>query len=401
MKIAFLTPEFTTEKNWHGGLANYLKRVTEGLTSKGHDVSVFVVSETDEKISEGETSVYRIKFNSLLYKTLNLITFKRIPVFLKTLISSSQVCKRFKKEDREKEYDVIQVSSYLTPGLFLFSSKDTERLVTRVSSITKVVWEAYGKNNRLDLLLVNWAENILLRKSKKKYSPSLISKRILSEQYNIDVDLLQPPYYFNQIEKDYSFFEKNLKGKKYFLFFGSLGRLKGVDFLAKNMYKILKSNREYSFVFVGKDMGYQGGSMIDYVREKAGKYSDRIIYSNSLEHAQLFPVIENANAVILPSRIDNLPNTLIESMSLGKIVVGTYDGGFDQLIDDGENGFLLKFGDDEALLGILRRITKLTPKERAEYERRTKNRVVEQLDFEERINDLEDYFKDIVNNKNA
>lgn len=396
MRIAFLTPEFITEKNWHGGLANYLKRVTEGLSQRGHDVRIFALSDRSDTIQYKEVVVYKINFNSTLFKFLDLLTFGRITTFLKSVISAFQVCREFKKIDRNSNFDIVQSASYSTLGIFLYSPKDKKRLVTRISSISKLYWGAYGKNNKIDLFLVNWLELKLLKKSAKSYSPSLISKRLLEEESNIRVDFLEPPYQFNKPKEDNSFFIKKLVGKKYFLFFGSLGKLKGVDFIAENIREILKLNKAYYFVFIGKDMGYKGGSMKDFVKEKAGKYSEKIVYSNSLEHPQLFPVIENAIAVVLPSRIDNLPNTLIESMSLGKIVVGTYDGGFDQLIENEVNGFLLDFGNNQRLLKILREIANMNSEEISGYEKRAKERVFKQLNFENRINDLENYFKDIL-----
>ncbi len=46
--------------------------------------------------------------------------------------------------------------------------------------------------------------------------------------------------------------------------------------------------------------------------------------------------------LFLPSRIDNLTNTCIESMALGKVVIGTQGAIFEQLIEDGVNCFLCR-----------------------------------------------------------
>jgi glycogen synthase len=377
-------------------LANYLEKVTTALSYKGHEVSVFVLSEKNEKIYSEQVAIYRIKFNKWLFFILNTLTFKRISHFLRSLISSFQLCQKFQVIDNELNFDVIQSTSYLTPGILLNSRKDRSRLVTRISSIHKIWRRGYGKKNKLDIFLVNHLEIIALKKSYKNYAPSRNLKAILSDTIEIKIDLLEPPLSYQKIEKDSTFYEKYLKGKKYFLFFGSIGALKGVDFLANNIYQILDSNLDYYFVFIGKNMRYNRGHMMDFVNEKAGKHSNRIIFSKTLKHSKLFPIIENAKAVILPSRIDNLPNTLIESMSLGKIVVGTYDGGFDQLIEHQVNGFLLNFGNDHELLNILQKITEMSLKEIAEYEQRARKRVYRQLDFENRTTDLEVYFKNIV-----
>ncbi|MDF1845396.1 MAG: glycosyltransferase, partial [Rubripirellula sp.] len=51
--------------------------------------------------------------------------------------------------------------------------------------------------------------------------------------------------------------------------------------------------------------------------------------------------VANARFVILPSRIDNIPNTALEAMALGRVVIGTQNASFDQLIDDKHNGFVV------------------------------------------------------------
>jgi glycosyltransferase involved in cell wall biosynthesis len=57
--------------------------------------------------------------------------------------------------------------------------------------------------------------------------------------------------------------------------------------------------------------------------------------------------------VVLPSLIDNLPNACLEAMALGKPVVGTRGASFEEMIRDGETGFLVPAGDAEALADTL------------------------------------------------
>ncbi len=87
-------------------------------------------------------------------------------------------------------------------------------------------------------------------------------------------------------------------------------------------------------------MRFNDGAMIDYVRAQAGALHYKIIYPGVLPHAQLLPIIEHASAVVLPSRIDNFPNTCLEAMACGKIVIGTRGTSFEQLIDDGISSFV-------------------------------------------------------------
>src|ERR1051326_7456438 len=47
-------------------------------------------------------------------------------------------------------------------------------------------------------------------------------------------------------------------------------------------------------------------------------------------------------SVVLPSLIDNLPNSCLEAMGLGRVVIGTKGTSFEELITDEANGFLIE-----------------------------------------------------------
>ena len=108
-------------------------------------------------------------------------------------------------------------------------------------------------------------------------------------------------------------------------------------------------------VYVGYDNGLSqmDGSIqsISLILERQNKkYAGRVLYLKHLKHSALFPIIIHSMACILPSRVDNLPNSCIEAMALGKIVIGTYGASFEQLIRNKENGLLIKRDSPIALI---------------------------------------------------
>ena len=88
--------------------------------------------------------------------------------------------------------------------------------------------------------------------------------------------------------------------------------------------------------------------MADYA-DHCGRFASRLVVLENLPHRKLFPIIAGARLVALPSLIDNLPNACLEAMGLGKVVIGTRGTSFDELIDDGVNGFLVAPNDASAL----------------------------------------------------
>ena len=89
----------------------------------------------------------------------------------------------------------------------------------------------------------------------------------------------------------------------------------------------------------------------------------------------MFAIIENAYACILPTRTDNLPNTVSEAMTLGKIVISSDKTSVEQLITDGYNGFLSEIDNVEELYQKIKHVMKLSGAERREIENRAKERV--------------------------
>jgi glycosyltransferase involved in cell wall biosynthesis len=63
-----------------------------------------------------------------------------------------------------------------------------------------------------------------------------------------------------------------------------------------------------------------------------------------------------SNVFLIPSLQDNLPNTVIESLSCGTPVVGFEVGGIPDMVDDGRTGFLVPRGDSAGLTARVKRL---------------------------------------------
>ena len=100
----------------------------------------------------------------------------------------------------------------------------------------------------------------------------------------------------------------------------------------------------------------------------------------------------------LPSLIDNFPNTCIESMAFGKLVIGTRSNGFEQLIDSGENGYLIDAACSDQLLGAISKVLKLSEDEIQKMGKKSKDRI-EQLKPSIAVKELVEYYKEVIKNK--
>ena len=84
-------------------------------------------------------------------------------------------------------------------------------------------------------------------------------------------------------------------------------------------------------------------------QDNLGKHRSKIQILYPLLKPDLYAVLLRADATVIPSAVDNLPNTAIESLTLGVPVIGTRGVSIDELVEDGVTGNLVTAGDVEGL----------------------------------------------------
>jgi len=399
MNVAFVTTEYSTEVEFDGGLANYLYRVIHTLTSNGHYVEVFTLSEEDEEIIHDGIRVHRIRNRSAIFNFLNRGTRYKFKRTFRFLSLSSCLKRRLFKRHQSQPFDIIQTASCFACGLFLTFWSNAP-VVTRVSSFEPLFRKHYKRPLTLDQRICEWLELLAIRRSDAVYAPSRFLANILKSQKGIQTNVIRPPFFIEANDLDDSVYKRHLEGKKYFLFFGSIGFLKGVEIIAQSLPKILSLIPEMHFVFVGTDLeGPHGLSMMEYIHKRAGNYRARIHYIGSLRHHQLYPVIKHCKAVVLPSLVDNFPNTMLEAMAFGRIVIGTKGTSFEEFIEHDVSGILIEPNNSKALSKAMERVWKMTDEERDNIGQAAQKRMA-QLSSEITSKHLEQYFRKVLENRN-
>ncbi len=130
----------------------------------------------------------------------------------------------------------------------------------------------------------------------------------------------------------------NLEQNKKILLFGADGGggnpLKGFSVLQEALKILpLKLSKEIQCVVFGEHKQSEkkdiNGIQINYIGRIANDEQLALVYNV-------------ANVFIIPSMIDNLPNTVMEAMSCGVPCIGFNVGGIPDLIDHKENGFIVQ-----------------------------------------------------------
>jgi glycosyltransferase involved in cell wall biosynthesis len=135
----------------------------------------------------------------------------------------------------------------------------------------------------------------------------------------------------------------NNKKGSYFLYYGRITKEKGVN----TFIEATKLLPEYSFKMAGT------GVLENELKQKAGP---NVEFLGFKKNEELYDLIRNASFVIVPSEWQEAMGlVVVESMFLGKPVIGSRIGGITELITEGKNGFLFKQGDVKALADTIKK----------------------------------------------
>jgi glycosyltransferase involved in cell wall biosynthesis len=147
-----------------------------------------------------------------------------------------------------------------------------------------------------------------------------------------------PAYIPNGIPKEFFKSKINFSTPKKILYFGRISPIKNLEILIRAM-SLLK-NKLIRLDIVGPaEPEYQ-------------EYLNALIKSLDLKNINFYPAVVELNKkikimdrydiFILPSKREAMPQTLIEFMALGKIVIASGTKGAEEIVVDNENGFLFE-----------------------------------------------------------
>ena len=353
MRIAFLTPEFVTDYQDSGGLGNYLNRMSKLLLQKGHEPEIFVSSRLEPRLlTHDGIRVERIppSTRGLPTRILRRIcTFARLEYPFKVFLRAHRLAAAMERRHREAPFDVVQSADYHAVGLRVRRLKGRVHVV-RCSSAGDLCNEIDGFNSRSD----RWRERLeraAMRRADKAYAPSQFIATYFQNQHGIPVEVVRPPA---EIEVAPSIDHPCGLPARYFVHFGHLSKCKGTHWLAKSLKRAYELEPALRMVWVGKCNFRE----LSPILANLGRHRSKVQVLYPLPKPQLYGVLQRADAAVLPSLVDNLPNTVIESLLMGIPVIGTRGASIDELVQQDVTGELVAPGDVEGLAAAMVRVWK-------------------------------------------
>lgn len=136
---------------------------------------------------------------------------------------------------------------------------------------------------------------------------------------------------------------------------------KGIIYLIKAI-AILKDtdvSNKFQAVFIGND--YEDypeykAEILEFISEnKLEKY---IKLLGNIEYENMNKITQASDIIVIPSLMEAVSLSMLESMACGKIVIGSDTGGIPEVIKDDQNGFLVKKADETDLANTLYKVIK-------------------------------------------
>lgn len=359
MHLLILTTELAAAGCSPGGLGSFSANLARIFQENGHRVTILLVTTKekevvfDEGIDLQKIYVEKALWDKFAHMAENIsalmgeseVTVRRILVNL----YKGELVKALINEIHQRErIDIIHACNLSQSSVGL---DDSIPYVVRVSGYMRMCINANLPEIRKEyydeatFTLEDKLDICLLQKSRYIISPSKMLARIGKEKMGINPVVIESPFVLDRDGWDDSIYCHLAKGKRYIIHYGQMSYIKGTHIVAEIAKSVLKYDPELYLVLAGlsEEMKDDRGQTLmahELVRKYAGRCADRVIYAGCLIREQLYPLIDNAELCLLPSRLENFANACVEAMAMGKIVVGTKGASFEQLIDDRKSGFL-------------------------------------------------------------
>jgi glycosyltransferase involved in cell wall biosynthesis len=352
LRIAFVLPRFMTE--YEGGLATYVDRMTQVLLGMGHRPEVFCLSGNEPRLIDYYgVPVHRVRpaeigERSAIVRARKLHRLLDLTEAVSEIGGARRLAEAVADEEQRERFDLVHCSDI---GLgTLFVSKGGRPLLTRCSwsrdlyrEMDEAPWTPGG-------WLVSILERMSIRRADVAYAPSQFLSSYMARRFGIRLEVLRPPFV---IERPAGGELPSGIPKRYLLFMGFLGRRKGTDALAEALPVVWREEPEFSMVWAGIEYPKP---VFDRYRRIWGANAQRVTWLGELSKPLLYEVLRRADASVLPSLCDNLPNAAIESLSFGVPVIGTVGTSLDELVEAGQSGHLVPPDDSQALAEAMLRV---------------------------------------------
>lgn len=332
MHITFLTPEYPHSKVLHSaGIGTSIKNLVVALVKKDIKVSVVVYGQSEDTIiQEDGVEIHLVKKRKYKWATWYFYR-KYLQDYLNALIVKNKV-------------DLVEAPDWT--GITAFMNLKAPLVIRFHGSDTYFCHLENRKQKRKNF----WFEKLAIQKAKAFIAPTAFAGKLTQQLFKIRNKTIATIHYGLEVEKfrnDNGIHEE----KGLLLYIGTVIRKKGVLELPDIMKRVIAKMPEARLILIGGD-SYDAATGTQSTWQLMQELMDDNV-KNSIEYLGKVPYqevrdyIQKAQVCVFPTFAETLGMVTIESMAMKKAVVNSNIGWAQELIIDGESGYLVHPGEHE------------------------------------------------------
>lgn len=186
------------------------------------------------------------------------------------------------------------------------------------------------------------------------------------------------------------------------VYFGRLEVRKGILPLVAACSRLWDVGADFRLTAIGGDTWYhmQGCSIKAYLRQRYRTYikAGQLILSPPLLPPQLYRRVAKAWCVMLPSLWENFPNTCLESMLLGKLILASADVGHVEMLRTsvGDAGVVFNWAETEDFDHQLKHILDLSPEDVVAAGQQARDLILKLTEPTQLLTQRLNYFEELI-----
>lgn len=330
------------------GVWNRVKQESIELSKKGYKVRIFSsnLEKGTENIVSPRDKIKEIEIFRFPYKKFGGESFMKWD---------------FEKSALEYSPDLIIAHSYRHPHTL--KALKIKKQLAKKGKICKVFLVTHAPFARKDSRsfiqnLIVWFYDLFVGKGAiKKFDKVIaISKWELPYLKKLGLKEEKIAYIPNGLPEDFYTIKKQEKEQNKILFLGRISPIKDLEVVIKSL--VLLEDKSIIFEMVGPAELEYKIQLTNLIKKL--NLERRVVFSPAVyDLKEKIKKIDSCKIFVLPSKSEGMPQSLIEAMARGKICIASDITSIKDIIQDNQNGFLFKQGDEHQLSNIFKKVLKI------------------------------------------
>lgn len=399
MHIVLVSREYVPTQRG-GGIASYVKEITNSYAEAGHQVTVICASDDTRqssdiikdgirviRLSGGDFIIPSIEGKSTLKKFRCLYRFYSYRKKIRKTIQSLN------------KVDIIEVPEYGAEGYYLYDLPSP--MIVRLHGPSLLNRRTLKKIKfRLLHFYSYWCalqEIKVLKETPFITSCSQDLKGWIERYFYINkehITVIYNPVNVAQWNDNTTSISSITKEGYNILFVGTVVETKGVRELIEACYTLTQKKYNIQLTIAGKLNNYSN----QLQQELVNRNIDWCHFLGNVDRNKLKQLYGECNLACFPSWWENMPLVCIEAMACGCIIIGSSSGGMSEIIEDGKDGFLVEPKNSELLARTIEKAINMNEQDKKTMSALAKEKITIKFSTDVIVKQMLEYYNQVILN---